>query len=530
MLAETARFLATERERLRLQAELDARASPRCRNRLGQFATPPDLALQMLELAAEHLCGRQEVRFLDPAVGTGVFYGALGRVFGPERIGRAVGHEIDPATADTASRLWRTLGLDVRCGDFLGATPGADEACGFNLLVGNPPYSRHHHLERTRKRELQRQVGQHLGLRISGLAGVYCYFVLLASQWLEEGAVAVWLLPAEFLDVNYGAALRSHLTTRVSLRRIHRFAPEDVQFADALVTSCVVVLEASPPISEGREVVLSSGGTLNAPARVTEAPLCALRATDKWSALIERGACSRETAEEGGVQVGELFDIRRGIATGANSFFVVPIERARSLGLPDRYLLPVLPSPRLVPGDLVEGTADGWPGNTAKLALVACDLPRESIRRRHPELDAYLREAEAAGLTDRYLLRSRRPWYRQERRPAAPIVCTYMGRTASGRAAVRFIRNESDAAALNVYLMLYPKPHLLRAMGSDPQLLERVFRALQRIPAEAVAANGRVYGGGLRKLEPAELARLPLRLTQTDEDSLRQVRQPSLFG
>jgi hypothetical protein len=530
MSVDGAGFLEAERERLKSQARLDAHTPPQHRNRLGQFATPPDLALQVVQLAAEHLGGERTVRFLDPALGTGVFYGALGRTVGAGRIEQAVGYEIDTATADIASGLWGMLGLDARCGDFLGAMPSADEAHGFNLLVCNPPYSRHHHLDRVRKRELQQLVAQHLGLRISGLAGVYCHFVLLASRWLTEAGVAAWLLPAEFLDVNYGAALRSYLTTQVSVRRIHRFAPEDMQFADALVTSCVVVLEASAPVPEGPEVALSSGGTLSAPARVIDVPLAVLRDARKWGPLIEGGPHAHLTAERGAAQVGEFFEIRRGIATGANSFFVVPVEQARSRGLPEGCLLPVLPSPRLVPGDLVQGTADGWPGNTARLALVACDLPRQSIRRLYPALDAYLGEAEAAGLTDRYLLRSRRPWYRQERRPPAPILCTYMGRTVSGRPAIRFIRNESEATALNVYLMLYPKPSLVRAMASDSHLLDRVFEALQRIPPEALATNGRVYGGGLRKLEPAELGRLPLRLAQEDEDRLRQACQPSLFG
>ena len=84
-----------------------------------------------------------------------------------------------------------------------------------------------------------------LNMDISGLAGLYCYFLLLCHDWMEERGLAVWLIPSEFMDVNYGAALRRYLTERVTLLHIHRFCPTDVQFTDALVSSAVVVFRKS---------------------------------------------------------------------------------------------------------------------------------------------------------------------------------------------------------------------------------------------------------------------------------------------
>ena len=81
---------------------------------------------------------------------------------------------------------------------------------------------------------------------------LYGYFLLLAHRWLAPGGVGVWVVPAEFLDVNYGQALKDYLATRVTLHRLHRFDPEDVQFADALVSSVVVALiNVPPPVGPG---------------------------------------------------------------------------------------------------------------------------------------------------------------------------------------------------------------------------------------------------------------------------------------
>ena len=79
-----------------------------------------------------------------------------------------------------------------------------------------------------------------------------------------------------------------------------------------------------------------------------------------------------------------------------------------------------------------------------------------------PPLYSYLREGERLGVAERYLCHHRSPWYRQERRPPAALLCTYMG-----RGAFRFILNPSSATATNVYLLMYPKPLLEKAARED---------------------------------------------------------------
>lgn len=65
------------------------------------------------------------------------------------------------------------------------------------------------------------------GVKVNGLAGLYVYFMLLATAWMEDGGCAAWLVPSEFMDVNYGAALKRYLTDRVTLVRAHRHARND---------------------------------------------------------------------------------------------------------------------------------------------------------------------------------------------------------------------------------------------------------------------------------------------------------------
>ncbi|MHC5731479.1 MAG: SAM-dependent DNA methyltransferase, partial [Nostoc sp.] len=118
----------------------------------------------------------------------------------------------------------------------------------------------------------------------------------------------------------------------------------------------------------------------------------------------------------------------------------------------------------------------------------------------------YLQMGVENGISDRYLCRHRSPWYSQENRPPSPFLCTYMGRqdTKRGRP-FRFILNNSQATATNVYLMLYPKPVLTQALSQNPEKIKQVWQALNEISDEMLMGEGRVYGGGLYKLEPKEL-------------------------
>lgn len=86
-----------------------------------------------------------------------------------------------------------------------------------------------------------------------------------------------------------------------------------------------------------------------------------------------------------------------------------------------------------------------------------------------------------------------------------------MGRVdaRSGRP-FRFILNNSKATVANVYLTMYPKPVLSQALSRDSELIRQVWKILNGIMLDQLLGEGRVYGGGLHKPEPKELANVPV--------------------
>ncbi len=500
-------FVENEALRTSEQHRLDRLKSADERNKLGQFATPNALAVAI----AAHLVGLRStdsgpIRFLDPALGSGSFYSALRRAVSPDQIREAVGIEIDPDFAGLATNLWSRSGLTVTPGDFtrLDPPPIGQRA---NLILANPPYVRHHHLGLVEKRRLKELVRQRSGFEVSGLAGFYLHFLLLSDAWLETGGLAAWLIPSEFMDVNYGTILKKYLTDRVRLHQIHRFRPDDAQFGDALVTSAVVIFEKSSP-DPTRPIVLSYGGSLGSPEHAERLSLDDLRAARKWTNFPRRPSLD-DPGPASITTLGDLFTIRRGLVTGANGFFIKPRSEAIELGWPERYLRPILPSPRYLNNPVIESDLDGNPSLENPLVLLDCDRPEAEVQRDHPALWAYLQDGAACGLDAGYLTSRRDPWYSQERRDVPPFVCTYMGRHRADRPPFRFFWNRSQAVAANVYLLLYLRGPLKRALEARPELLETVFHRLQEIRPVHFLDEGRVYGGGLHKMEPKELAALP---------------------
>ena len=248
-----------EQKRKLMQDALDALKTQKERNSMGQFSTPYPLALEIMRYM-RNLLKKKDVSFIEPSIGTGVFYSAFLNEF-TESTKRVLGFEIDSHYYNPTKKFWKETPLELRQANFLDQEP--DDL--FDMLVANPPYIRHHHIDSDKKVQLQEKVLKKYGIKISGLAGLYCYFMILSSAWLNENGLSCWLVPSEFMDVNYGTAVKKFLLHNVELVHIHRFNADDLQFADALVSSCIVVFRNSKPSEEKRHAQEKSADYGNNP-------------------------------------------------------------------------------------------------------------------------------------------------------------------------------------------------------------------------------------------------------------------------
>jgi hypothetical protein len=493
-------IVLTESTRIELQNKLDSTKTTRERNKLGQFATPAKLADDVINYTLSLLPKNEKVRFLDPAIGTGSFFSALVRAVPSSQIENAIGYEIDKFYAKAAQGLWRDTNLKVFIADFLESQSAKVKP---NLIICNPPYVRHQHLATDKKLALRNEVASKTGINLSGLAGLYCYFMLAAHDWMAEDGLASWLIPSEFMDVNYGQEVKEYLLSKVTLIRVHRFDSSDLQFDDALVANSVLWFKKSnsAPTKQHR-VEFTWGGTIAKPKFSKFVSSQSLKPSTKWSNIF-----THIDRQKSLYKLSDLFEIKRGVATGANDFFILSPEKVDRHEIPSDVLIPILPSPRYLLKDEVLADEAENPIVEKPLFLLSCTKPMNEIKSLYPSVWKYLNSGLKAGINEGYLCKHRSLWYLQEIRKPAKFLCSYMGRQISknGRP-FRFIYNESKAIAPNVYLMMYPKPHLAKIISEQPEFSRKIWDSLNTISIANMIGEGRVYGDGLHKLEPKELA------------------------
>lgn len=131
------------------------------------------------------------------------------------------------------------------------------------------------------------------------------------------------------MDVNYGTAIKNYLLQNVHLLRIHRYDPENSMFSDALVSSCVVWFK-NEIVNTDYEIEFSFGGTHDKPEQRKFIKKSVLTKERKWTRFPEKEIRYKESTE---TTLGDYFEIKRGLATGDNNFFIMSRDRIIELGL-----------------------------------------------------------------------------------------------------------------------------------------------------------------------------------------------------
>lgn len=470
------------------------------------YITPPEYAREMVETAMPFL-DSSCINFGDSSIGTGSLYLALLNVVSIDRINSAIGIDVDENMVREAKRKFTSRKLEVYHKDALFIDDTIINRKR-NLMLVNPPYNRSHEISPEYRNQIEKLAYEDTGITVPKNAGLYVYHLLILDKWLDQDGIAVWLLPSSFLQTQYGSSIRDYLTNKVTLLKLHSYDDEKEQFSNASISTTIVVFKKKKPLKTDDNVVEVSHGFSATQAKVLRIPLSSFyEEKDNWRKIILGSLNNNQKCE---YRISDLFEIKRGLATGANSFFVLEREKARELNIPSFALKPILPKSRLINGRVINSEVDGYPRLDKQLVLIDCDLPESIIQKDYPDFFKYLNKAKEPDkngkkIIERTLVRSRKPWYKQEKRTPSKYLLTYMGRQKADSPSLYFLLNKSRALALNTYMLLYPKPWLMDLLEKNERLDEELLSCLNDSAYLNIEEGVRIYAGALQKIEPSEL-------------------------
>jgi len=482
----------------------------------GQFWTPEWVAEAMVGYV---LADGAETLF-DPAVGTGAFFRAA-RVVAAD-LGRScqlLGTEVDPTVLNEA----RACGLSgddlafVQLRDFVFDPPPGP----FRAIVANPPYIRHHRLPPPLKAKLRSFGTLTVGHPLDGRAGLHIYFLLRALNLLEpERGRLAFIMPADTCEGVFAPTLWDWVCRHYRLEAVVTFAPNASPFPGVDVNAIVLMIRSTAPASEFLWAHCTEAGTDELRrwtlSQFRHHPVRGLIVYRRKLAEGLNTGLSRPPREvkPAGPSLGDFATVLRGIATGANEFFLLTTRQVQALGIPQTFLRRAIARTRDVPGDSIDDKLMATLEASGRPTMLFCpdDRPLSDFPKTVRE---YLRMGEQMGLAERPLLASRRPWYKMEVRKPPPILFAYLGRRNS-----RFVRNFAKVVPLTGFLCVYPR-------SDEPVFVEKLWSVLCH-PAtlENLVLVGKSYGSGCIKVEPRALERLPL---PEDIVNAHELRPPSLF-
>lgn len=443
----------------------------------GATYTPMPIVQTMVDWAA---ATKSPSRIVDPGVGSARFLIRAGSAFPKAEL---VGIDVDPLAALMARANLAASGLGGRGRILLGDYRRfAERIDGSTLYIGNPPYVRHHQIEPKWKEWLASEAAK-LGLTASKLAGLHVYFFLATARSAKPKDFGAFITASEWLDVNYGALVRSLVLGNLGGKSVTVIEPTAQPFPDAATTAAITTFEIGARPSSVYFRRVDELDKLDGLGKGRKVHRDRLAVEGRWSHLTR----ASEKPPEGYVELGELCRVHRGTVTGANDVW---IAGEHSVGLPASVLFPTVTRAREVLD------AAGMLVDSARLRCVI-DLPADL-----DELDTvdrkavtrFLKVARAMGANKGYVASHRKAWWSVGLRAAAPIISTYMARRPPG-----FVINKADARHINIAHGLYPREVL-----SEP-----VKKALvDYLQVNISQRSGRTYAGGLTKFEPREMERL----------------------
>jgi adenine-specific DNA methylase len=439
----------------------------------GIYYTPPVLA----EYLAKPLIQKNRVTVFDPAYGEGALLFAASSVYKklfPSGDGGISFFGCDKLRTDDGLI---TLGnTRLRKIDFF----RYPEKYKFDVILMNPPYVRHHTLRKGQKRKHDSLLHKlATNIRLPSTADLWAYFLVKAVQHLTPHGSVGAILPWSFLQADYSRELRKWLASMFGQISILALGGKYFENAKERVIlawmkdyggACDTIQMAVTKKIE--EETIFSDLTLSQ----WQAERVVFPTEDDIDCILEKYVNTYSF-----VRFGECADVKIGVVTGADKYFILENDRIVDLQVEPTDVIPILTTSKELNGMFLNGNSH------SKNLLLLTKENRRSYRQ-------YIEEGKNLKYHKRSHSLRRRPWY-----------AVRAGRTPDAFFPYRMSRlpylvlNDAKLQCTNSIHRIYFK-----------KLTELEIKSIQISLVSAIGQlslerESKIYGKGILKTEPRSL-------------------------
>lgn len=462
----------------------------------GSFYTPTGLVDYMVSYIKNRITPKS---ILEPSAGDGRFVPAL-REFGAD-ISLA---EFQESKAKT---LLDSFGTEctVHCCDFIQYSLDTDKT--YDLVIGNPPYIAKKNVP-DEQCESSEKVLKYFNLEKNIFQNLWVSFVLSALKLLTPSGSIFFVLPFEFLQVQYAEKLRVFLETKFNTIEIITF--EERIFDEIEQDICLVYLSNEPQAKAYIQYTTFKNLTDVTP--VSQSVIMRNKPLKKWSNCIlnDEETESLLNLAQKYPQASQFGEISPGIVTGANSYFILPRNAAQDLNVPSDNILPIITKSSAIPPLLSFTMADFEDTFSEKHRTHLLNLNGLNAEEFSQNLEAYIQKGEAEKVHEGYKCQKRKRWY------DVPII--RKGEACFFRhyhVIPRIIINQAQLHTIDsIYNIRFKNGYNAASFS---------FCFYNSLTLALCEYNGRFYGGGVGELVPSEFKNLRIPYKKIGEEQIKKL-------
>lgn len=397
--------------------------------------------------------------------------------------------------------------------DFLEATPVDLGGRKFDVVIGNPPYVSYHNMEEE-QREAAVQAACESDFSLDRKASLWAYFVLHALAFLREGGRVAWVLPGSFFHADYASTIIDSVTGH---------------FENAVALQLGERIFRSEGAEEHSVILLAEGWKTKSPCedlRVGYVP-----SLDDLGQTIQDWEDGDWTGKDYDSRIGVAFmvprvsdairrvedecrvrrlgdvteDVKIGIVTGDNRFFVIDRPEAQKRELENRDWKYIFAKSKITGGISVT-QQDFQEAYQADERCLLVDGEGEASE----QLEKYFDQKSEDEIEGNVTFGKRENWRLPDDGNEPDAFFTYMQSLGP-----RLILNQAGVNSTNTIHRVY--------FGNEIDGIERkalavsLLSTFSRLSAEV---EGRTYGSGVLKLEIGETRQLQIVLPSDIEEKV----------